>query len=337
MEADTSLVPPPTARQGRWDTATATLLLGWLGLGSVLATHPPLIGSAGPSRLGAEWDVWVGPLPAALGFAHAALAAATLWTILAYARGASWRRLVLLLAGMILITSTAALVTDAVAIGATPYGAGGAIGAYLSQRIRPWPWALPAAAGTLLSIACFTPAVLTFTFRSISRFFQMMTAPIVAWWNKPRAKPAEIVPLQPVSGDAAKPPLRAVNAAATPRAVTGPVTIPITAGATPAPLVSRLPSAEPAEAFDLPPLALLTDAEPVSMESQEGFLRERAALLEQTYADFGLTVKVVGIHTGPVITQYEIALETGLRLSRVTTLADDLALNLKVQSVRVVA
>ncbi|MGL4422027.1 MAG: DNA translocase FtsK, partial [Gemmataceae bacterium] len=164
-----------------------------------------------------------------------------------------------------------------------------------------------------------------------------MTAPVVAWWNKPRAKPAEIVPLQPVSGDAVKPPLRAVNAAATPRAVTGPVTIPITAGATPAPLVSRLPSAEPAEAFDLPPLALLTDAEPVSMESQEGFLRERAALLEQTYADFGLTVKVVGIHTGPVITQYEIALETGLRLSRVTTLADDLALNLKVQSVRVVA
>ena len=52
--------------------------------------------------------------------------------------------------------------------------------------------------------------------------------------------------------------------------------------------------------------------------------------MEKTFTDFGLNVKVVGIHTGPVITQYEIALETGLRLNKVTTLADDLALNLKV-------
>jgi S-DNA-T family DNA segregation ATPase FtsK/SpoIIIE len=48
-------------------------------------------------------------------------------------------------------------------------------------------------------------------------------------------------------------------------------------------------------------------------------------------------VKVVGINTGPVITQYEIALETGLRVHKVTGLSDDLALNLKVPSVRIVA
>src|SRR5205085_2955271 len=56
-----------------------------------------------------------------------------------------------------------------------------------------------------------------------------------------------------------------------------------------------------------------------------------------TFADFGLNVKVVGINTGPVVTQYEIALETGLRVAKVTSLADDLALNLKVPSVRIVA
>ena len=66
-------------------------------------------------------------------------------------------------------------------------------------------------------------------------------------------------------------------------------------------------------------------------------LREVAVLLEKSFADFGLSVKVVGIHTGPVITQYEVALETGLRVNKVTTLADDLALNLKVPSVRIVA
>src|SRR5206468_1546415 len=48
-------------------------------------------------------------------------------------------------------------------------------------------------------------------------------------------------------------------------------------------------------------------------------------------------VRVVGINTGPVITQYEVALETGLRVNKVTRLADDLALNLKVPSVRMVA
>src|SRR6266576_2672994 len=53
--------------------------------------------------------------------------------------------------------------------------------------------------------------------------------------------------------------------------------------------------------------------------------------------DFGLNVKVVGINTGPVITQYEVALETGLRVNKVTNLADDLALNLRVPSVRIVA
>ena len=41
-------------------------------------------------------------------------------------------------------------------------------------------------------------------------------------------------------------------------------------------------------------------------------------LLEKTFTDFGLNVKVVGINTGPVITQYEVALETGLRVNKVT-------------------
>src|SRR5262249_14182800 len=48
-------------------------------------------------------------------------------------------------------------------------------------------------------------------------------------------------------------------------------------------------------------------------------------------------VRVVGINTGPVITQYEVTLETGLRVNKVTALSDDLALNLKVPTVRIVA
>ena len=45
----------------------------------------------------------------------------------------------------------------------------------------------------------------------------------------------------------------------------------------------------------------------------------------------------MGINTGPVITQFEVALETGLRVHKVTRLTDDIALNLSVPSVRILA
>jgi DNA segregation ATPase FtsK/SpoIIIE, S-DNA-T family len=89
-------------------------------------------------------------------------------------------------------------------------------------------------------------------------------------------------------------------------------------------------------AYELPSLKLLDEPTAVQGEDEK-HLRDVGSLLEKTFADFGLKVKVVGIHTGPVVTQYEIALETGLRVSRVTSLSDDLALNLKVPSVRIVA
>jgi DNA segregation ATPase FtsK/SpoIIIE, S-DNA-T family len=103
------------------------------------------------------------------------------------------------------------------------------------------------------------------------------------------------------------------------------------------PLPGELPALQPPLlSYELPPLKLLDEPDAVEGED-EGRLRTVAALLEKTFADFGLKVKVVGIHTGPVVTQYEIALETGLRVNKVTSLSDDLALNLKVPSVRIVA
>ncbi len=89
--------------------------------------------------------------------------------------------------------------------------------------------------------------------------------------------------------------------------------------------------------YELPSLKLLEDAKPFDYSEHDHQLRDRAALLEKTFTDFGLNVHVVGINTGPVVTQFEIALETGLRVHKVTRLADDIALNLKVPSVRIVA
>jgi S-DNA-T family DNA segregation ATPase FtsK/SpoIIIE len=98
-----------------------------------------------------------------------------------------------------------------------------------------------------------------------------------------------------------------------------------------------LPEWLPANDFQLPPYDLLEDPEPFPYDVHDQHLRDRAVKLEKTFTDFGLNVRVVGINTGPVITQYEVALETGLRLHKVTRLADDVALNLKVPSVRMVA
>jgi len=89
--------------------------------------------------------------------------------------------------------------------------------------------------------------------------------------------------------------------------------------------------------YELPPLTLLEEPAPFPHDRHDQHLRDTAALLEKTFKDFGLNVRVVGINTGPVITQYEVALETGLRVNKITGLGDDLALNLKVPSVRIVA
>ncbi|MCG8449867.1 MAG: DNA translocase FtsK 4TM domain-containing protein [Pirellulales bacterium] len=89
--------------------------------------------------------------------------------------------------------------------------------------------------------------------------------------------------------------------------------------------------------YELPPLDLLLESDDVSYEEHEREVRRKAKVLEKTFQNFGFHVKVVEIETGPVIAQYEIALEAGLRLAKITNLADDLAIALRVPSVRIVA
>ena len=88
--------------------------------------------------------------------------------------------------------------------------------------------------------------------------------------------------------------------------------------------------------YELPPLDLLIESEEVSYEDHEKEVRRNARLLEKTFLSFGFNVKVVEIETGPVIAQYEIELEAGLRLAKITNLSDDLAIALRVPSVRIV-
>ena len=103
---------------------------------------------------------------------------------------------------------------------------------------------------------------------------------------------------------------------------------------------SKLPNNECPETdfdYELPPLDLLLEADNVSYEEHEKEVRRKAKILEKTFNNFGFNVKVVEIETGPVIAQYEVQLEAGLRLAKITNLADDLAIALRVPSVRIVA
>src|SRR5262249_46141358 len=99
----------------------------------------------------------------------------------------------------------------------------------------------------------------------------------------------------------------------------------------------RLTPAPAGALFQLPPPDLLEPPAPFPIQEHEAKIHSRAMLLERTLMDFGYQVRVVQIDTGPVITQFEIELEAGLRVSRIMSLADDLAIALAVPSVRIVA
>ena len=89
--------------------------------------------------------------------------------------------------------------------------------------------------------------------------------------------------------------------------------------------------------YQLPPLELLEPAPPFPIQEHEAKINARAMLLERTLLDHNCQVRVVQIDTGPVITQFEIELEAGLRVSKIVSLANDLAIALAVPSVRIVA
>ncbi len=87
--------------------------------------------------------------------------------------------------------------------------------------------------------------------------------------------------------------------------------------------------------FRPPSLDLLDDPKTsVGREAREALL-SRARVLEEKLSDFGVSGRVTEVCPGPVITVYEFEPAPGIKINRVTNLADDLALALKAESVRV--
>jgi S-DNA-T family DNA segregation ATPase FtsK/SpoIIIE len=90
--------------------------------------------------------------------------------------------------------------------------------------------------------------------------------------------------------------------------------------------------------FLLPSLDLLDDPPPGrNKEVQRESLEMNARRLEKKLADFGVQGEVVEILPGPVITMYEFKPAPGVKISKVASLSDDLALTLRASSIRIVA
>jgi len=103
-------------------------------------------------------------------------------------------------------------------------------------------------------------------------------------------------------------------------------------------------SAEPAKPkpqlpvnYDLPKFELLFEKDEAPTVSSES-LKERGATVIQTLWDFKIGAKLVGIQTGPTVAMYELELDPGIKVQRVLSLQDNLAMAMKAEhGVRIIA
>lgn len=89
--------------------------------------------------------------------------------------------------------------------------------------------------------------------------------------------------------------------------------------------------------YNLPPLRLLNRPIRTRNLKQNRDIYENSQVLEKTLENFGIKAKVVHATKGPAVTRYEIQPAPGTKISRVTSLADDIALNLACSEVRIEA
>lgn len=88
---------------------------------------------------------------------------------------------------------------------------------------------------------------------------------------------------------------------------------------------------------ELPPLTLLNlPSQTADKPFNNISFDELSQLVEQRLADFGVDVKVVAVHPGPVVTRFELDLAPGIKVSKISGLAKDIARSLSAVSVRIV-
>lgn len=89
--------------------------------------------------------------------------------------------------------------------------------------------------------------------------------------------------------------------------------------------------------YKLPPIELLDPPKKNNKVNSNDFIRSNKEVLERALNDFGIQGKVVEVHIGPTVTQYEVVVPTGTKLSRVSSINKEIALALAAKDVRIEA
>ncbi len=92
----------------------------------------------------------------------------------------------------------------------------------------------------------------------------------------------------------------------------------------------------PDEKYKLPGLNLLNNPEEKELDSQQ-FLRQQAYKIEETLKNFKIDARVTKVSVGPTITRFELQIAAGVKVSKVSSLENDIALSLAVKSIRIEA
>lgn len=88
------------------------------------------------------------------------------------------------------------------------------------------------------------------------------------------------------------------------------------------------------ESYIFPPVYLLKEGEKPDGKDLSEELKANAQLLVDALASFGVQTRIIDIARGPAVTRYELQPSAGVKISKITNLADDIALNLATSGVR---
>lgn len=91
------------------------------------------------------------------------------------------------------------------------------------------------------------------------------------------------------------------------------------------------------ENYEYPPIELLSKPDKKKLKGGAKALTDTATKLQKTLYSFGVSAKVENVSVGPAITRYELKPAEGVRVSKIANLADDIALNLAAETIRIEA
>ena len=94
---------------------------------------------------------------------------------------------------------------------------------------------------------------------------------------------------------------------------------------------------EEEENYEFPPIELLSEGQGRVFKGGKKALTDTATKLQKTLYSFGVSAKVENVSVGPAITRYEVKPAEGVRVSKIANLADDIALSLAAESIRIEA